>query len=175
MKKFILILGVALISTYTFAQDVVIMRSAVPADVTRNFDEVYPDARSVNWTQIDDNSYAADFEKDGTRYHVTFDQRGREHVKRIKIKAESLPASTLEYTNSNYPKEEYKEVERIVTRDNKTSYKVRIKDEDFYFDENGNYIKDKEKYRDREVNRKNGTQKDKEKHKEKRKIKDRNN
>lgn len=158
-------MAVAMISSYTFAQKVIIEQKDVPVVVLNSFQRLYPSADVIVWEK-NHKEFVANFTENGMQHAVHFDEKGTKHRTKLVIKEETLPQNVKDYASKNYPKEEFKEVEKITNRNNVTHYRVKIKDQDFYFDEQGNYIQDTEKIMDRERIAKDGTVKETKREKE---------
>lgn len=145
MKKIILLTVAVVITTVTFAQTKIMERD-VPSSVMSEFKKRYPNVNTSNvlWEQHR-NDYYASFNENNSFHVVEFDERGNSHRTRMKLKDHEVPKNVSDYVAKNHPEEKYKEIEKITERDGKVSYAIRMKDKEHYFDENGNYIKDKEK------------------------------
>lgn len=145
MKKLILLMVAAMFASFSFSQ-VVVLEKDVPTSVKNELKKRHPNVNTaiIKWEK-NRTEYIANFTENGSHYTVEFDEKGNAHRTKLKLKEHEVPAYINDYASKNYPEEKFREVEKIVDRDGKVSYSMRLKDSNHHFDADGNYVKDKER------------------------------
>lgn len=142
MKKLILLLAAATITSFTFAQK--IEDKDVPAAVKTAFQKKYPNAKNAEW-QKSGKHYKAMFENDNSQIAEILDGSGKMIKSNMKIKETDLPTKASQHISKQHPGEETKEMEKVIDGKGVVTYEVRMKEKNYYFDADGNFVKAKTK------------------------------
>src|ERR1017187_361297 len=138
MKKLILILTIALIGNFSYAQKV--STSSVPAVVTSKFSTLYPNSKAEQWKDVKGN-YETKFIQDKTKMCVVIDPSGNVVKTSTTINASELPSSVSNYVAKNYANEKITEACKTTEADGKIKYEAVVKDNRLCFDTDGNFVK----------------------------------
>lgn len=139
MKKLVLLMVVAMITSLTFAQK--IQDKAIPATVKASFQSLYPNAKEVKWEKENDN-YEVSFELNEVESSVLLDASGNVVETETEIELSQLPAGVLDYVKQNYKGQSAKEAAKITDAKGTVTYEVEIKGKDLIFDSNGKFLKE---------------------------------
>jgi len=138
MKKLVLIMVTAMITSLTYAQKM--KEKEVPTSVKIAFQKQYPNAKETKWKKENDN-FEAEFEIKEIEYSVLIDTKGNILETELEIKADELPANAKDYISKNYKEQKIKEAAKITDARGIVTYEAEIKGNDLIFDSNGNFIR----------------------------------
>jgi len=113
----------------------------VPEAVTVSFKKHYSNVSDVDWEKEGSN-YEAEFEANDTETSVTLDPSGKILETENEIETSLLPATAMEYLNTNYKGKKVKEATKIVLEDGTIQYEAEVNNKDIMFDANGTFIKE---------------------------------
>lgn len=112
----------------------------VPAPVKAKFASLYPNMKAEEWEKEGLN-YEAEFEQNKTETSVVFDANGNLISTETEIAVNSLPKNISDYFAKNKAGMKISEASEITAADGTVTYEVEIKDGDYLFDANGNFIR----------------------------------
>lgn len=138
MKKLVLMMAVAMITSLTFAQK--IQEKDVPASVKASFQKQYPNIKEVKWDK-EGEKFEASFDLNKIDNSVLFDAQGKILETEVEIELNHLPKGVLEYVKANYKGQNVKEAAKITDAKGIVTYEAEIKGMDLLFDNNGKFIK----------------------------------
>lgn len=139
MKKLVLMMVAAMITSLTFAQKM--QEKDVPAPVKTAFQKNFPQAKVEKWEKEGDN-FEAEFELNKSEQSVLFDAQGIIIETEIEIEISQLPSGVLDYVKINYKGQSVKEAAKITDTKGTVTYEAEIKGMDLLFDSNGKFIKE---------------------------------
>lgn len=139
MKKLVLMMVAAMITSLTFAQK--LQEKDVPAPVKTAFQKNFPQAKVEKWEKEGIN-FEAEFELNKSEQSVLFDAQGDIIETEIEIEISELPNGILDYVKKNYKGQSVKEAAKITDTKGTLTYEVEIKGMDLLFDSNGKFIKE---------------------------------
>jgi hypothetical protein len=139
MKKLVLMMVAAMITSLTFAQK--LQEKDVPAPVKTAFQKNFPQAKVEKWEKEGIN-FEAEFELNKSEQSVLFDAQGDIIETEIEIEISELPNGILDYVKKNYKEQSVKEAAKITDTKGTLTYEVEIKGMDLLFDSNGKFIKE---------------------------------
>ena len=139
MKKLVLMMVAAMITSLTFAQK--LQEKDVPAPVKTAFQKNFPQAKVEKWEKEGVN-FEAEFELNKSEQSVLFDAQGGIIETEIEIEISELPNGILDYVKKNYKGQSVKEAAKITDTKGTLTYEVEIKGMDLLFDSNGKFIKE---------------------------------
>jgi hypothetical protein len=142
MKKIVLMLVAATITSITFAQK--IQKKDVPAQVKASFEKQYPDIKDVKWDK-EGEKFEASFDLNKIDNSVLFDAQGNILETELEIRLNQLPKGVLEYIKTNYKGQNVKEAAKIADAKGTLTYEAEIKGLDLLFSSNGKFIKQTKK------------------------------
>ena len=111
----------------------------VPAPVKAKFTSLYPNVSVEKWEKEGAN-YEAEFETKETETSVVFDANGNLISTETEIAVSSLPKGVSDYFAKNHAGAKIKEASKITAADGTITYEAEVKDGDYIFDANGNFI-----------------------------------
>ena len=138
MKKIILMVVSAMISTLTFSQKLQVKN--VPSSVKATFQKQYPNAKEVKWEQ-EERKFEASFNINKIANSVLFDSNGNILETEVEIGVDHLPKNILEYVNAKYKGKKIKEAAMITDDKGAVIYETEINGFDLLFDAAGEFIK----------------------------------
>ncbi len=138
MKKIILMVVSAMISTLTFSQKLQVKN--VPSSVKATFQKQYPNAKEVKWEQ-EERKFEASFNINKIANSVLFDSNGNILETEVEIGVDHLPKNILEYVNAKYKGKKIKEAAMITDDKGAVKYETEINGFDLLFDAAGKFIK----------------------------------
>lgn len=113
MKK--IILGFScLVALLIAPTSILSAQSDVPEAVQNTFDEMFPDATTVNWEQ-DEEEYLATFETSENNLEVSFLEDGTWKLTVTYIGEEELPTAAVDYIKKEFVVETYNSVTKRET------------------------------------------------------------
>jgi uncharacterized membrane protein YkoI len=139
MKKLVLMIVAAMITSLTFAQK--LQEKDVPAPVKTAFQKNFPQAKVEKWEKEGIN-FEAEFELNKSEQSVLFDAQGDIIETEIEIEISELPNGILDYVKKNYKGQSVKEAAKITDTKGTLTYEVEIKGMDLLFASNGKFIKE---------------------------------
>ncbi len=139
MKKIVLMLVAAMITSLTFAQK--IKDTEVPTAVKVAFKKNYPTAKEAKWEKENGN-YEVNFDLNKVDNSVLMDDKGNILETEVEIELSQLPLGVLEYVKANYSGQKVKEAAKITNANGTVTYEAEIKGKDLIFDSNGKFIKE---------------------------------
>ncbi len=139
MKKMMLLISLAMLSSFVFAQKK--QKLEVPTEVKKAFATRFPDAKVEEWQKKGD-FFEAEFELNKIEQSVLIDAKGDILEIEEEIKVKQLPSSIFAYVAKNYPKQKIKEASKITNAAGIVTYEAEIKNIDLLFDETGNFLKE---------------------------------
>ncbi len=139
MKKLVLMMVAAMITSLTFAQK--IQEKDVPALVKASFQKQYPNIKEVKWDK-EGEKFEASFDLNKIDNSVLFDSKGNILETEEEIELAQLPKGVLEYVINNYKGQNVKEAAKITDANGIVTYEAEIKGMDLLFDSNGKFIKE---------------------------------
>jgi uncharacterized membrane protein YkoI len=139
MKKLVLMMVAAMITSLTFAQK--LQEKDVPAPVKTAFQKNFPQAKVEKWEKEGIN-FEAEFELNKSEQSVLFDAQGDIIETEIEIEISELPNGILDYVKKNYKGQSVKEAAKITDTKGTLTYEVEIKGMDLLFASNGKFIKE---------------------------------
>ncbi|MCC6584009.1 MAG: PepSY-like domain-containing protein [Chitinophagales bacterium] len=144
MKKNIMI---AMIAALFSVNAVYAQLRKIPAEVTNNFTEKFPDATNVEWQdQLVD--FKVVFDENDKNYRVKFSNNGEWKMTERIIKKDFLPTSVIKgFSRGEYAKWEIKEVTIVETPETNNQYKITVaknslNKKDLLFNTDGQLVKD---------------------------------
>lgn len=138
MQTLVLWMVSLMITSLTFAQG--IPGKEVPVTVVTAFQKQYPEVKKVTWEKEEGN-FEAEFKTGKTVYAVVLDTSGNIVETEISIPTDELPLNAREYISNNHPQEKIKEATKITDAQGNITYEAELKDNELFFDHNGNLIK----------------------------------
>jgi hypothetical protein len=138
MKKAMFVLGFAIVSLASNAQDV--KKENIPASVTSAFVKLYPAAKEVKWEKENAN-YEAEFKVDGKACSVLMAQSGDLLETEVEISLDALPEQAKAHLKKDYAGKKIEEVAKITDSQHLVTYEVEIGGADIIFNAQGQYIK----------------------------------
>ncbi len=138
MKKIILMVVSAMISTLTFSQKLQVKN--VPSSVKATFQKQYPNAKEVKWEK-EERKFEASFNINKIANSVLFDSYGNILETEVEIGVDHLPKNILEYVSANYKGKKIKEAAMITDDKGAVIYETEINGFDLLFDAAGEFIK----------------------------------
>ncbi|HVA99412.1 MAG TPA: PepSY-like domain-containing protein [Bacteroidia bacterium] len=139
MKKILLILGfIGITIAVAFARG-----TDVPQVVKTKFQTLYKDVKKVSWDK-EGTSYEAEFTYKKIATSVLFDAQGNVLETEKAIKFADLPKAAKDYLAKNKAGLKISETSIITDAKNKITYEAEVKGKDVIFDEQGNFIQEKE-------------------------------
>ena len=138
MKKIILMVVSAMISTLTFSQKLQVKN--VPSSVKATFQKQYPNAKEVKWEK-EERKFEASFNINKIANSVLFDSYGNILETEVEIGVDHLPKNILEYVNAKYKGKKIKEAAMITDDKGAVIYETEINGFDLLFDAAGEFIK----------------------------------
>jgi hypothetical protein len=139
MKKLVLIMVAAMITSLTFAQK--LHEKDVPAPVKTAFQKNFPQAKVEKWEKEGIN-FEVEFKLNKSEQSVLFDAQGSIIETEMEIEISQLPTGVLDYIKTNYKGQLVKEAAKITDTKGTVSYETEIKGMELLFDSNGNFIKE---------------------------------
>ncbi len=139
MKKLVLMMVAAMITSLTFAQK--LQEKDVPAPVKTAFQKNFPQAKVEKWEKEGVN-FEAEFELNKSEQSVLFDAQGGIIETEIEIEISELPNGIVDYVKTNYKGQSVKEAAKISDTKGTLTYEAEIKGMDLLFDSNGKFIKE---------------------------------
>ena len=139
MKKLVLMMVAAMITSLTFAQK--LQEKDVPAPVKTAFQKNFPQAKVEKWEKEGIN-FEAEFELNKSEQSVLFDAQGDIIETEIEIEISELPNGILDYVKKNYKGQSVKEAAKITDTKGTLTYEVEIKGMDLLFASNGKFVKE---------------------------------
>ena len=139
MKKLVLMMVAAMITSLTFAQK--LQEKDVPAPVKTAFQKNFPQEKVEKWEKEGIN-FEAEFELNKSEQSVLFDAQGDIIETEIEIEISELPNGILDYVKKNYKGQSVKEAAKITDTKGTLTYEVEIKGMDLLFASNGKFIKE---------------------------------
>jgi len=125
MKKRFLIIPLILLffANFSFAQD--IAESDIPASITNNFKQEFPNASDLEW-EMDGELYNAEFDDENSADHdVWYNQNGEIVKHKQEITKEELPEKVLSKINMEYQDFKIDDIKKIV-ENNITTYEIEL-------------------------------------------------
>lgn len=80
---------------------------SVPDAVEKSFQQKYPDAEDVNWSESDDHYVATFYDDEGYTKQASFDENGVWLKTTTDLDEDGLPENISEYIMSNYGEVDY--------------------------------------------------------------------
>jgi hypothetical protein len=139
MKKFLLVITIALIAMYANAQSQKV--EAVPPPISDAFTKLYPTIKTVKW-EIENGKFEANFQVNKVETSATFDPAGNFLESESEIKVSELPKKASDYVAKTYPKAKIKEASRITDAKGVITYEAAWKGVEVIFDDKGTFIKE---------------------------------
>jgi hypothetical protein len=139
MKKLVLMMVAAMITSLTFAQKM--QEKDVPAPVKAALQKQYPNASEVKWDK-EGEKFEASFDLNKIDNSVLFDSKGNILETEEEIELTQLPKEVLEYVINNYKGQNVKEAAKITDANGIVTYEAEIKGMDLLFASNGKFIKE---------------------------------
>lgn len=139
MKKLVLMVVVAIITSLTFAQK--IQEKEVPAVVKTSLQKLYPNAKDVKWDKEKEH-YEASFDLNKIDNSILFDTNGNVVETEVEIALNQLPKGILEYIKQHYAGESVREAAKITDAKGTVTYEAEIKAKDLLFSTSGKFIKE---------------------------------
>lgn len=139
MKKLVLMMVAAMITSLTFAQK--LQEKDVPAQVKTAFQKQYPNASDVKWDK-EGEKFEASFDLNKIDNSVLFDAQGNVLETEVEIEVTQLPKGILEYVKANYKGQKVKEAAKITDTKGTVTYEAEVKGLNLLFDSNGKFIKE---------------------------------
>jgi hypothetical protein len=137
MKKIILMFAIMGIIAVSYAQP--ITSSDVPAKVSKSFEKSHRNINQVDWSQVGDN-YKASYIVDEKAMSVLYGVTGKLIETEKEISIMQLPTSVLKYVNDNYPGEVIKKKVLLTDAKGKSSYEVKVNQQDLAFSSQGKLL-----------------------------------
>jgi hypothetical protein len=137
MKKLILVLAIIGLAAGSYAQN--LLPADVPQAVVKSFTKKNPKVEQVEWSKSGD-FYKATFADENTGKSVYYDAAGKVKQSEMQVSISQLPTPVLKYVNDNHPSEVVKHSSKITNAKGKSTYVVKVKDSELFFDSNGKYM-----------------------------------
>lgn len=112
----------------------------VPSAVKTKFSSLYPGVKKVKWEKENGN-YEAEIYLNKVETSILFDINGNQLQTETEISVSELPQGVKEYASKNLKNSKIKEAAKIVDASGVVTYEAEIKNRDYIFDANGNFIK----------------------------------
>lgn len=138
MKRVLFIVAVFVVTGNVSAQKV--KESEVPAAVKAEFSTLNPTIKAVKWEKEDGN-FEGHYKKGNDKMTCVIDPSGKYVQTEVDINAIGLPKAANDYLQKNMPGKKVSEAAKITSADGTVTYEAEVKDVDYTFDANGNFIK----------------------------------
>jgi len=112
----------------------------VPAAVKESFKKQFPAAKVEEWEKEGEN-YEAEFDLNKTETCAVFDASGKWLETEVEIKITELPKAVSEYLTKTVPGKKIKEASKITDASGKITYEAEAGDDDYLFDDKGNFLR----------------------------------
>lgn len=112
----------------------------VPESVNNMFKSAYPDVVGATWAW-EDSMYVATFNNSGLDMEVKYLPDGKRQALVAAITPDNLPAPVFKSAKTLGP---ITAAKKLTMADGSTRYEVIVKDEDYFYDENGGMIQEGE-------------------------------
>lgn len=116
-------LGFGIIS---FAQSNQQASSKIPASVLKTFQEKFPEAKAVKWSEESDEEMEAEFKAQGNKYSASFKKDGSWLETEEEVKKQDLPAAVTSTLASQFADYEIEECEKITTPEAEGNFEVLL-------------------------------------------------
>ena len=73
-----------------------------PVSVSEAFHKMFPEAKSVEWTQEDENTWEAEFEIESKEFSACFSEDGRWIETELEVEIDDIPYEAMEIIDSTY-------------------------------------------------------------------------
>lgn len=114
--------------------------SSVPISVRTAFAKMYPNVKIYKW-ELDGSNFEANFKEDEVQQSATYGPDGT-YIRLEKLIAiTAFPKGVTDYMTKNFPGKKIKETSEIIDVAGVITYEVEIKEVDYIFDANGNFLK----------------------------------
>lgn len=123
------------LSGYSQNQSVVI-----PDVVKQKVAQEYPTVKDIEW-EPEDGFYEASFLFNNVETSVLLDRNGRIGLVESEINASELPQSIREFSTGKLNSQPISSAYRIVNGVGAISYKIEVANNDYHFDEKGNFLR----------------------------------
>lgn len=138
MKKIILLLAITIgFIAGSYAQN--LMPNDVPAKATKSFEKSHSKISQVDWSKEGDNFKASYIENDINKA-VVYTDSGKLMETEKEITFSQIPTSVLKYVNDNFPGQIIKKKVLITRSNGKSTYELKIKQQDLAFNSQGKYL-----------------------------------
>lgn len=134
-----ILLTAAFAFAFGFANAQKIKEAEVPAPVKAKFASLYPGVKAEKWEKEGAN-FEAEFDQNKVETSVLFDASGNLLETETEISPNDLPQTVKDYMAKNKPGMSIHEASKIVTAGGTVTYEVEVKDGDYIFDANGNFL-----------------------------------
>jgi hypothetical protein len=138
MKKLILILAITGILTTVNAQT--LSTDNLPVVVSKAFNKANPKVENVEWKQVGNNYYKADYVSEGRQNSVTYNAKGKIMETESEMPVSALPTETLKYINANYKSDFVKQSWKLTSSNGKVKYNVKLQNAELNFDSKGEFV-----------------------------------
>lgn len=88
-----------------------------PLSVTETFVKMFPDAKDVEWTHEDDNTWEAEFEVESKEFSASFSEDGTWIETELEVEIDDIPYEAMETIDSTYADMEVLEASWLETAD----------------------------------------------------------
>jgi len=138
MRKVFFVLALFIGIGFVNAQKVKL--SDVPASVQAKFKSLHPAISWPKWEKEDGN-FEAHYKEVAKKMTCVIDPSGKYVQTELAINASGLPKVVTTYLAKNMPGKKVSEAAKITGADGKITYEAEVKDVDYTFDAQGNFIK----------------------------------
>lgn len=114
--------------------------SDVPAAVKTTFKSKCPGVTGVKWEKEDGN-YEGHYSSSKTEMTCVIDPNGKFVQSEVAINASGLPKGATDYLAKNLSGKKVSEAAKITEASGKVTYEAEVDDNDYIFDEGGNFLK----------------------------------
>jgi hypothetical protein len=135
MKKFIMLLMIAVASASAFAQ------VKPPEAVENAFKKTYPKISAVKWEK-ENGEFEGSFVQDGTKMSVVYSPAGELKETETSIKLDELPAAASSYIAQHYKNAKIGSTEKINKANGEVFYEAEVNKKDVVFDKAGKFVKE---------------------------------
>jgi hypothetical protein len=135
MKKAKCLVALLFVFSIAFAQQSV----TVPKEVESAFKKDYPHLKG-KW-EMEENNYEVNFTANGKKMSAIYTPDGSKLESEVSINASELPAATIAYINTKYPKGKIQEASMITKANGEVTYETRVSGREMIFSKDGKYIR----------------------------------
>jgi len=120
-KNILLIIALLLVYSVGFAS------VKAPVEVTKAFNQKFPNATSVKWVKENEHEYEANFKWNGVKYAANYSDKGEWLETETTIEFNKLPEKVQQAFNTAHKTEKIKAVAKIENSKGEIKYEIELK------------------------------------------------